>query len=445
MTAPAPVTVSKSEFDALATSVKEIADLAAKNAKENQDQLATLVKEAIAAHPGITAPRKVQFEQGAKVFGPESVAKDITDGMPAEAQKAMDNVFILSKVLGRNPRSLKSWNRFNSVAGDYVKALEAATSGQGNDWVPTDFSNQLYELVRLSGKVVPLFPAFDMPSSPYKLPVQIGRLTSFKHAEQTGDTGQTKIPVGDTANITGNAVFTAQGHAVRVLTSKDLEEDSIVPMLPFLQNEIVKTLAEGREDAILNGSTTATHEDADVTSASDRRKLWNGLRILALNNSYKVDIGTFNTANLRLIRKKMGRFGVTPGDLAWIVDVSAYIQMLGLAEVITMEKYGPDATIVKGELAKFDGIPVIVSEWVRSGLNASGVQDGSTTTKTTVTLVNRNSFAFGTRRGVNIQLLKELYAESDQDAMVVRERVDFEPIYPIASNTIVGSGYNLTE
>jgi len=262
--------------------------------------------------------------------------------------------------------------------------------------------------------------------------------------EQTSDS-PTKISVGDTANLTGNTTFTAQGHAVRVLTSRDVEEDSIIPILPFLQQEIVRVLAEGREDAVLNGSTTATHEDADVTAATDRRKLWNGLRILALNNSYKVDVSTFNTANLRLVRKKMGKYGVNPNDLAWIVDISAYIQMLGLAEVITAEKYGPDATILKGELAKFDGIPVIVSEWQRNGLNASGVQDGSTTTKTTVTLVNRNGFAFGNRRTASIQLLRELYAESDQDAMVVRERVDFEPIYPIASNAVVSNGYNLTE
>lgn len=431
--------VQKQEFDALAAQVKEIADLAQKNAAEHTKTLEQLVNNALANHPGFTPHRKV--EQDATKGAPLG---DILGTMPAEVQKEMDGLFIMSQVLKRNPRTLKSWSRFARMGGEYVKSLEAATSGQGAEWVPTDFSPTLYELVRLSGKVVPLFPFINMPSSPYKLPVQLGRMTSFKHAEQTGDTGQTKIPVGDTANLTGNTTFTAQGHATRVLTSKDLEEDSIIPILPFLQREIVAALAEGREDAVLNGDTTGTHQDADVTSASDRRKLWMGLRKQALANTLSVDVGTFNTANLRLVRKKLDKYGVNPADCAWIVNVSGYLAMMGLTEVLTVDKYGAGATVLQGELAKFDGMPVIVSEWVRTGLNASGVQDGTTTTKTVVQLVNRNGFGFGQRRGIRIQLLGELYAESDQDALVVRERVDFEPLYAVASNPTTAVGYNLT-
>jgi len=50
--------------------------------------------------------------------------------------------------------------------------------------------------------------------------------------------------------------------------------------------------------------------------------------------------------------------------------------------VRTVDKYGQFATVLNGELGKIDGIPVIVSEKIRENLNASGVYDGTTTTKT---------------------------------------------------------------
>jgi len=180
-----------------------------------------------------------------------------------------------------------------------------------------------------------------------------------------------------------------------------------------------------------------------VSSASDRRKLWLGLRAMAHDQSYTQDLSTFNITNLRAMRSAMGKYGVRPGDLAWITSISGFLaDLIDLPEVRTVDKYGVNATILTGELAKLDGIPVIISEWARENLNAAGVYDGVTTNKTTLSLVNRNAFVMGERRKGSVQLLKELYAESDQDALIVRERVTFDPLFPIDSNESLQLGYN---
>jgi hypothetical protein len=70
------------------------------------------------------------------------------------------------------------------------------------------------------------------------------------------------------------------------------------------------------------------------------------------------------------------------GSLAWIASIASYYKMLGLTEVLTLQNYGPQATVLQGELGKFDSIPIIVSEYQRQDLNASGVYDGVTKTKT---------------------------------------------------------------
>ena len=54
-----------------------------------------------------------------------------------------------------------------------------------------------------------------------------------------------------------------------------------------------------------------------------------------------------------------------PGELAWIVGFKGMIEMMKLAELITMDKYGANASVLSGEVAKFFGSPVILSEFIR--------------------------------------------------------------------------------
>lgn len=429
---------TQEEVAKLCEQVKQLKEMAEQKSAEHDENTKKLVSDILKTHPGFNGgERKIQFEGGET-----KTVRSIEEALPEELQKKSDDVFIMANILKVHPTKLKAWAPFSRQMGEFKKALDTATSGGASEWVPTDFSSSLYELVRLDTKVWNIFDQIVMPTNPYKLPIQVGRINTFKHPEQTGDTGQTTIPYSDGNDISGNITLTAVGHAAYVLISKDLEEDSIVPMLPFLRSEIVKALAEGREDCILNGDTTGSHEDSDTTSATSRRKMWKGLRRLAHDNSLTADLGTTSVTTLRGARALMGKFGVKPSDVVWIVGMTGLMQMINLPEVSTVDKYGPGATILSGELAKFDGSPIITSEWIREDLNSSGVY-ASGQTKTVAYLVNRKGFVTGVRRDANIQLLTELYAASDQDALKVRERVTFSPVYSLASNKTLMLGQNI--
>jgi hypothetical protein len=110
--------------------------------------------------------------------------------------------------------------------------------------------------------------------------------------------------------------------------------------------------------------------------------------------------------------------------------------------VITMEKYGPNATIVTGELAKVDGSPIIVSEYVRADLNATGVFDNVTLTRTELITLYLRGFLLGNRRQVTVQVLRELYAEDDQDAIIVSHRKALSPRFPLATEIVNAVAYN---
>src|SRR5262249_43416370 len=154
--------------------------------------------------------------------------------------------------------------------------------------------------------------------------------------------------------------------------------------------ELTEYLAADFEDCLINGDTTGTHQDSDVTASNDPRKNFSGLRKLAISAA-KTDLANAapTVANsVRVNRKKMGKYGVRADQLAHIVSMNAYVQLLADTSLLTLEKYGPNATILTGELGRVDGAPVIVSEYVRADLNASGVYDGTTTNRSEVLTVN---------------------------------------------------------
>jgi HK97 family phage major capsid protein len=400
------------------------------------------IKDLVAKAPNPT-PRSVEFSTEAPAA--ERKESEILASMPKELRSKTDEMLVASQLLKTPVQNLKMFGEWSRQAREFKKALDTATGAQGGDWVPTNFSSELFEFVQLEAKVPSLFRTIAMPSNPYKIPVGLARINTYKQAEQTADTGQTKITVGDGSNI-GNATLTAVGHAARVLTSAEFDEDSIVPVLPWLVRDIAKSLAEGREDFILNGDTAGTHEDSDIGagSADARRRIALGLRASANDGgaTYKLDMATFSLANLRALRLKMGKYGVNPSDMAIIVGPTGYSKLLGLTEVITMQNFGNNGTVMTGSLGSIDGMPVIVSGQVRENLNASGVYDGTTTTKTVLYMVYRPGWVIGERRAASsVKVYNELYAESDQIALIAKERVTFKDL--LSGQIDIGLGYNI--
>lgn len=353
-------------------------------------------------------------------------------------QATGDRLLVLAAALRRDPTDLDFYEAEYKPA---VQALDTSTAGEGLEFVPTELSGNLIERVNLELRVAALFAEIVMPTNPYDITGRgVSRIRGGKGVENTGDAGQTLAKKITAA--TRRIRLTAGKFEGEMLVSKEAEEDSIVPMLQFMEDELVDFLVADVEDAILNGDIAGAF-DSDSAAANDPRRNFNGLRKLAIAAA-KTDAANaiLTAAQLRGNRGKMLKYGVKPSDLAHIVSIQQYIQLLSDANILTMDKYGPQATIVTGELAKVDGVPVIVSEYVRADLNAAGVYDGVTTNRTVAVTANRKGYLRGLRRELEVQVLRELYAEADQDAIIVRTRRAFEPRFPAATERCVAVTYN---
>lgn len=321
------------------------------------------------------------------------------------------------------------------------------STGSGNDWDPTSFSGRFFEKARVPLQVENLIPSFVMPRSPFLFPVEVGDLTSYLVAEIStappilGSTsGYIPDGKGSTA-ITSSKTFTAKKHALMAFVSKEAEEDLIVPILPYLEGKVIQAINIGKENAILNGDTAGTHMDLDVTSATDVRKSFDGLRDYALNvaSSGTKDAGGANINtdalwrdNVRGARKLMAdAYKGNNANIALIVSGNTAIDVGSCESFRTAYAMGGMGTNRIGDSTGFspDGLGAfVVSEYIRSDVSSTGKNTATPASDVYTTAIQfyREAWLMGNERNVRLEVLRERFAEYDVDAVKVTWRGDLK-------------------
>jgi len=345
---------------------------------------------------------------------------------------------VLTKGLFLGERMME---KYAGMARRGEKALTSTGGGSGDELVPTDLSSELQRRMYLSSDLAAVLLAREikMPTQPYTYPLVTTRPTFY--LESTENVAATATDPG-----TSSLSLDAKKLMGRTDFSYEVEEDAIVPVLALVQSLLGESAAEAYEDALINGDTTGTHMDSDYeTVAKHAARAFKAWRKLALAGGIKVDLATggLNEANLRSMKKLMGKYAIRSRDLVWVVGPLGKNDMEGITNVSTLEKYGPKATILTGELASFLNIPIICSEKCRENLNAAGVFDNSTKTKGSILLANLNEFLVGRRREFMVEVDKSITAQTN--ILVASFRRAFTP-KEVPSTTIptVCVGYNYT-
>lgn len=321
-----------------------------------------------------------------------------------------------------------------------TKALTTDGTATGAEWVPRDLSTELYRRTYLNSDIAQMMLAreVEMPSDPFDLPISTTRPTFYKNNVQGREAK------GSTPG-TGKFTLTSQKLMCMVQYSYEVSEDAIIAVLPLMQNLIGEAAAAALESAIINGDTGGTHQDSDITDPDAADTVFDGLRKLSLAVAgLKVDLSTgISRANLLSLKSKLGKWGRNPNDLAWICGTLTENRFLGLDEVVTVDKRGPGATTVTGRLNSYLGIPIVISEAAREDLNASGVYDGSTTTKGSLILANLSNFVLGNRREFMIETDRNIRSQTID--LVASFRKAFKPSEtPSSTVKTVAIGYNYT-
>jgi HK97 family phage major capsid protein len=142
----------------------------------------------------------------------------------------------------------------------------------------------------------------------------------------------------------------------------ETEEDAIMPILPLLRESMVRAHARAIENAILVG------DDADGAFGTSGAS-FEGLCHLAANDSQTTQpSGTFATtdsvtaADLLGLRKSMGKYGVNPSEVVYIVSQDVYYNLLEDAEFQDVNLVGDMATKLNGEIGQVFGSRVLICD-----------------------------------------------------------------------------------
>ena len=275
-------------------------------------------------------------------------------------------------------------------------AIKAATdpmytggSGVGLDWVGSAYSPVLWQVIRASTVVAQKVPEMIVPDgySNVTIPLQSTDPSWYKVAEATASDATLKVPAATVAAsqaATGSKNITLGKMGSRVLYTGEMVEDSLIPFVAELRQQIQVSGAEILESLIIDGDveTSANKNINDIAgtpASTDYFLIADGFRKLAL---------VTNTANSRSASgaltiedyidtlKLMGTAGLAGSALdmvAFIVDPNVHYANMKLPEVKTRDVYSA-ATIENGFVTRMFNVPVIPSWSMHRASTAAGYE-----------------------------------------------------------------------
>lgn len=351
-------------------------------------------------------------------------------------------------------KSLPIWNEFN----DFAKSMATSASGQGTEWVPAGWSGKLLEIVRAEANVAALFAPFvPMVNKTLTVP-QEGADTYWDLCPET-TTVPSSVNSDEQDILTGNMTFTAKKFKGRYFISGEETEDSIIAIMPHARDKMARGAARTLNDAIINSNGSSPFSDAALDSgytraATHRQRAFSGLRYLwfqiinagSAGDVKGIDGGTFSANVMTQCRGQMGKYGLKPNQLAWLTSVQGYLLRLlsadEMPEVMTMDKYGPNAVVAIGELAKIFGSPIVPMSQIADDLDATGIYSASGNTRTMMMPVRTDMFSVAERKDVEILTERDIHNYGYN--VVGYARYDFQPNFtPSSTECFINAIYNV--
>lgn len=314
------------------------------------------------------------------------------------------------------------------------RAMDTAESGYGSQLIGAQYLGGLWEAARREARVFPLIRSFTMTAPTAYLPVEVDFPQLLYVSENTANNSSNY-----TTTKTGSQRVTVSAvkFVLHQMWSGEMEEDAIIPYLPFLRGQAQKALSWYQDNLVLRGDTTTAAtsnlNDIDGTpTATDWYLAWDGIDHVGLvdNTNNQIDAAgaityedLINAKSKMIDRTYFHDWGHpnSPADLVYVSEPATADAIALLDEVITVDKYGSNATVLTGELGNIGRHPLIVCDAHRltesTGFIDKTVSDN---TKGIVTVFNRNAFVLGIRRALQVET--ERIPATDQNRIVFSMR-----------------------
>ena len=369
--------------EALEAKIKDNDDNYSKAIEEMSSELKN-AKEELAAR----ANSKMQFSEA---------------GSNEPTADELNAAYITSKITGKSVDQLDFGK----------KIIEKATRWNDTDW-ETTWNSNIFQGIAGRVNVEPLITSVAMNARVMNFPFNpdTGVDATWVDASNTNDLNDGD-KVGTAFNDVSSGVTRAHGLTEKTLTAYKLatreyigyeeDEDSIIPIAGIVRDAIIRRMARSSDAAILGEPGgqpfTSLRGNAGGAAAND---------VATTNATTEMDVDDIHTA-----RTNMGQWGHNPADLVCLISQAAYYALVTDSNVQTVDKYGENATILKGELGRVWGIPLIIGETFKA-LGAGEAR---------AIVLNPQNYLLGNHRGLTLEMATDVVAQ--QRAMVATRRFGF--------------------
>lgn len=316
-----------------------------------------------------------------------------------------------------------------------VKRVFGVSSGNGSELIPGEVLAP--EMLRVAAAAimdspVGLFVQKSLTDKNMKSPLGTARPRPFLQGAASSTAAADFLL---SAMGTGSLSYNVKDMACAVQYDRNAEADAIIAFLPELRAQMGEAMALALFDAILNGDTNATHQDSlaawapegvfpvtapsggtNVGGSLDHRRAFLGLRARAFDIGANAKLDLASTYTFPKIQAMQAKIHPALNNNNSRVAIFASFEnilnrLTTLDQVMTLEKMGPAATILTGQVLAIGGKPVIRA-WP---LGRTGAETGAfhtdglhsatagNNTKQSIVMAALDSFVLGTRKGLTLE------------------------------------------
>ena len=322
--------------------------------------------------------------------------------------------------------------------GSRVRAMDTAETGFGLELVGAQYVSDLWAATRNIDSITGRIRTIPMSAPTTYVPID-GDLPEMLFVGESTSSSATAYTTSKTAS--SRVTLTAKKFTIQQIWSGEMEEDSIIAFTPFLREKLNMSAAQYLGSSMYNGDTTNAgtgNINLDDANPADTKHYlaYDGIRhywLVDATGQGKNMAAALDFAEINVARGKLNggdddidnavkniNWGRDAAELLLVADWSTYMAMLDGDKVTTVDKYGPAATVLTGELGRYSGIPIISPAYAtKTDTDGFLVDTEATNSRGQITVFNPAGFLAGSRREVQLffdriqrtdQFLLELYS-----------------------------------
>lgn len=295
-----------------------------------------------------------------------------------------------------------------------TKANEVMNTGAqyfGQELVPTNVTaDPLLDMVGNYSRLLPMLPGDHGNNMAISEIVPIVGEASLFDGNSEWTTGAGTLTPANGGPATDKVTIT-QGQFIKTVDVSDRELTYATDRLEAIIRERINRSAGETIDAyIINADNTASGS-GNVNGTYSGSPYFtqgsaDGIRKVGIANT-GVSVGTITSAQYLAVKDVIdARFQGELNNLLFIEPSNVYNKTLALSEVITADKFGPNATISQGVLAKIWNIDILVSKHFPALTNTSGLVDATSgnNTKGSFACVYKPAIQYGFGKPLQIEV-----------------------------------------